>query len=586
MTCRCCSAVKPNATVVSPSGLPARMFHVRARVRRLQSGDSGIELDVLINVRPEDDLTAIQDTLNSATRRNSSFAQTFMQGVLEEFQARGIEVPPALQTATVVTSGVTQLANVEMARSQWVKRPWTWCSNDCGDGVRTREVECSTGNPWACSQESGEPATQEACEDFDACGYDWMCPLGHGSDTPCEEQTSYLVFSALIPTAIFVLCTLRVIQVKLRRPTEGAAKLKNAKVVGDVPWHSSKELLSSRTSIVWDLSHPELHDKVQDVLKVENEAAPLVLHRSQIFEEDGTETAPTIQRQSPWELQYKMYELNQRVEYYSTTNEMWLAGRISNTRVTAVPKPTIMYDVKLGKSEQVRECVPLEYLRDLFVDGEPCSVFSAGLDRWLPAVVYGPQSTVCTSVGYEIMLVGASGYKDEKFNASASCLRRRFPPGSVVEAYEDGVQGWVQATVLQEQVQEDMEVLSAAWEAITAKEFGLVQNPGDPENPLLDSGGETMEAASRRSFASGLASVRAPDKTDVERAQMITARGKANSHGAPRRADDAELCRWSLVEVPVGESKSVLKHCFASQSGADSVSLGCEGLNQADCCPF
>eukprot|EP00929_Paragymnodinium_shiwhaense_P085796 TRINITY_DN4623_c0_g1_i6.p1 TRINITY_DN4623_c0_g1~~TRINITY_DN4623_c0_g1_i6.p1 ORF type:complete len:874 (+),score=126.78 TRINITY_DN4623_c0_g1_i6:391-2622(+) len=552
---------------------PRRLLE-RARARLLQYGAIGIELDCLIEVRPDDDLQAIQDVLAQAEDRTSNLSLTVMENILEEFESRDIEVPAILKAATLATSGVTTMQNIEVPASAWVVTPWTWCSNACGTGNRTRSVECSTGNPAACALRAVEPAAMEVCEDFDACEYDPWCPLGRGSSVSCVEQASIVTGSFFVPTGLFVLCVLRAFQVKLRRPTEGAVLIKNAKELGEIPWYSIKDENDAKVHISWDLSHVELQDKVDEVLKADSakEAVSqsdsyimaLVQQRSEAVEavaDDDEPSSPFLQLDnvdidvSPYAW---MYELDQRVEYYSATHRMWLSGKVSNVSITAVPRSTVIYDITLMQSQQVRECVPLELLRPLFVEGEPCSFFAPRDDRWLPAVIYGAQPAVCTRVGYTIKL--ESGSQDE-LPVPASRLRRRFPAGCLVEAYVDEVDGWVQATVVQEQVQENVELLASSWECVLRKDFGRAHKPGSDDSFEVENGAGSL--ISVHDIVSGLAggTILAPKSEERSRmptprgkgpsqaARMPTPRGKGPSQAAPTRLDGAELCRWSLVDL-------------------------------------
>eukprot|EP00929_Paragymnodinium_shiwhaense_P027395 TRINITY_DN1608_c0_g1_i5.p1 TRINITY_DN1608_c0_g1~~TRINITY_DN1608_c0_g1_i5.p1 ORF type:complete len:1024 (-),score=143.44 TRINITY_DN1608_c0_g1_i5:103-3096(-) len=580
----------------SPSDLLPNM-HDRPTARLLQSASSGIKLDTVIHVRAEDNLTQIQGTLASAGDGTSGFASTLMSNVLLEFETQGVEVPMALKTATVSTKDVNVLQNVEMPKSQWIVSAWTKCSNGCGTGTRTRTIECSTGNPWACSQDSSTrdiplPATSETCEDFDACPYEYFCPLGRDSDAACSAQAVVVIFAHIIPVTIFILCILRAIQIQRRRRTEETNQV--AQNPGyPPPIDNSKEdspapeappavappaaaALAAVAAVAAAAAQaeaspapeaaaaptaaaPKAAGKAAAGARAAGKAAAGKAAAGKAAAKAAAKPKPKPQAKTaappPPVTDHRMYELHQRVEYYSTTDQMWLAGRISNSRVITVPKPTLMYDVTLTgridevtSSEEVRECVPLELVRPVFVEGEPCSFFRTSEDRWLPAVIYGTQSEDCTSTGYKITLV------DEQKNVKvpASCLRRRFPASSVVEAYEDEARGWVKATVIQEQVQESVDSLSAAWDAIVAQRSLLVSNPGDPENPALETG--DGPAISPYTVVSGLA--KAPEHTTSQgQASTTTPRGKGAS---PRRRSGAQICRWSLVELSVGETRKTL----------------------------
>eukprot|EP00929_Paragymnodinium_shiwhaense_P061109 TRINITY_DN3051_c0_g1_i2.p1 TRINITY_DN3051_c0_g1~~TRINITY_DN3051_c0_g1_i2.p1 ORF type:complete len:404 (+),score=42.47 TRINITY_DN3051_c0_g1_i2:197-1408(+) len=365
--------------------------------------------------------------------------------------------------------------------------------------------------------------------------------------------------SFLVPTGVFALCVLLIIRMRLRRPTEGVALLEDAEQLGELSWHTTWEDDDSKLQVIWDLSEAGLQDRLQDLLKVDTPTAPLVHSATAVDEGDDAvwflpaDVAKESARHFMWQ-----YLLDQRVEYYSSTHAMWLPGQISNAGIAMAPKATLVYDVALMSTSQVRECVALELVRPMLMQGEPCSVFSTGTDRWTPAFVYGKQSALATNIGYRVKLVGGA---QSVLHLPASHLRRRFPPGCLVEAFEDEVEGWVEAKVVGEQVQEDVAALAAAWKAVLQESLAVAQNPENAENPGLQSGeGSPINVHSVVSGLAGdykLPAPRAAPKSEADgtsRSVPLTARSTTPRQEAPKRMHGDELCRWTLVEIVIGSS--------------------------------
>eukprot|EP00929_Paragymnodinium_shiwhaense_P064578 TRINITY_DN32367_c0_g1_i2.p1 TRINITY_DN32367_c0_g1~~TRINITY_DN32367_c0_g1_i2.p1 ORF type:complete len:3013 (+),score=569.42 TRINITY_DN32367_c0_g1_i2:2-9040(+) len=555
------SVARPRGSIVArKASLSQGVSDAGVMVRRTQSDDmanlvDGIELDFVIDVRPGDSVAALENKLTQFSNKSSDVYKSFMTATLTEFERRGVEVPSSLRTATLGTTKPLQVQNIQTPVSKWLAFPWSWCSNACGTGNRTRKVECSTGNTVACTIHGAEPVMEEVCEDFDACAYNPMCPLGQGAGMNCETQASIVMGSFVIPVGLFALCVLRAFQVKLRRPLEGEALVKNApKEFGKVAWNRTSTT-ASKTQITWDLFHEDLKDKVEEVLRLEEEP---VLALAKITVEDNDAFSVMLDNNldivdlSPQSYHW-MYDVNQRMEYYSLTHHMWLTGKISNVDVTAIPMPTVIYDVTLLPSQQVRTCCPLETIRPTFAEDEPCSFFSTRDDCWLPAAVYGKQSYACTSVGYRIKLAG--GARDLLCPVPASRLRKRFPAGSFVEVFLDPREGWLRAMVVQERLIENVERLRAQWEAVLDGHLNE-SNPSRKNNWELES--DNGSVISVGTVISGLSATSWHTGHDQ---RPPTPRSAAASQRAPTREDgETELCRWSLVELTLndsGESKIV-----------------------------
>lgn len=122
-----------------------------------------------------------------------------------------------------------------------------------------------------------------------------------------------------------------------------------------------------------------------------------------------------------------------QVEYYSKTHQCWLLGTMS-VAFPAMSSGAARYDVSIGSTGQPRRDVPLDLLRPPLQQDEPVEVWSRSRRRWVPATISGPQSASATTVGYHVLLSGASV---PLANTPAARLRRLYRPGDAVQAAAD-----------------------------------------------------------------------------------------------------------------------------------------------------
>mmetsp|Transcript_9978 Transcript_9978/g.21974 ORF Transcript_9978/g.21974 Transcript_9978/m.21974 type:complete len:516 (+) Transcript_9978:117-1664(+) len=90
--------------------------------------------------------------------------------------AQSYELPPLSPALTVEK-------NFEADRAKWVVYEWERCTTECGKGIQTRKVVCSTGSDDHC-QFSNKPATQRPCEETGKCNQ-WRASPWSPCDTTC-----------------------------------------------------------------------------------------------------------------------------------------------------------------------------------------------------------------------------------------------------------------------------------------------------------------------------------------------------------------------------------------------------------------
>mmetsp|Transcript_32474 Transcript_32474/g.78015 ORF Transcript_32474/g.78015 Transcript_32474/m.78015 type:complete len:501 (+) Transcript_32474:122-1624(+) len=69
-------------------------------------------------------------------------------------------------------SGMDRVGRAKKARkeqSKWLVGPWSVCSTSCGYGVRTRGVKCNSGRDKDCESIFHKPYDKEACEENKGC---------------------------------------------------------------------------------------------------------------------------------------------------------------------------------------------------------------------------------------------------------------------------------------------------------------------------------------------------------------------------------------------------------------------------------
>jgi hypothetical protein len=189
----------------------AEVNELRTRISRLGGGDA--------------DGNPLPADLKSSGA--SMFAH--MEDVLVE---SGQSVPEGIRSmVAVVPFDPEFIREVVVPRNEWMMGPWSECSTSCGEGVRSRILECpgfaaegACGNP---------PATTKKCLKWDECSFNMMCPTRGATqedeevDPPCEQQS---IACILILAAIGLCCIGFYLRRKCRQPIHGTVHLQELNV--------------------------------------------------------------------------------------------------------------------------------------------------------------------------------------------------------------------------------------------------------------------------------------------------------------------------------------------------------------------
>jgi len=73
----------------------------------------------------------------------------------------------------------------------WVASEWSSCSTSCGDGQKSRTVECLDGISKTASDECSprfKPSISQDCSDFSNCQYIWVADVWGGCEPACGES--------------------------------------------------------------------------------------------------------------------------------------------------------------------------------------------------------------------------------------------------------------------------------------------------------------------------------------------------------------------------------------------------------------
>ncbi|CAK0879881.1 unnamed protein product [Prorocentrum cordatum] len=198
----------------SESGIPSRRLTTQ----------QGLWMKIMIQLYDANDATGLTAMLQ--LYGGSSFTDELTSAL----GAAGISIPPGLASAALHV-GTPELSTATVPVARWVAQtPWSSCSADCGEGQRTRAVECLTGITDLCNAnappyytvETYMPQT-EACEQYTSCPYDPFCPSGRNEETGegCEAQASIVVASIVVSFLIVACVVLRFVRRRLakRAPT-------------------------------------------------------------------------------------------------------------------------------------------------------------------------------------------------------------------------------------------------------------------------------------------------------------------------------------------------------------------------------
>ena len=138
------------------------------------------------------------------------------------------------------------------------------------------------------------------------------------------------------------------------------------------------------------------------------------------------------------------YEEGSTVEYFSCHNDQWLLAVVSLAALHMEPLGrdsfvAVVYNVRIGRTQQQRTDVDLRYLRRPLEPHESVEVRTLPSGAWQTArISKAAQSDLGRA--YIVALDGAGG---TSLVVPATSVRRRFPHGSTVFAYRGTTDGWV-----------------------------------------------------------------------------------------------------------------------------------------------
>lgn len=147
-----------------------------------------------------------------------------------------------------------------------------------------------------------------------------------------------------------------------------------------------------------------------------------------------------------------VYEDEAVVEYFSPTHKIWLVGAIHLSIEKSkkwTGNPVFVYNVRVKKSGQMRNRVPVDMLRPPLEPTELVEVFSKrNTGQWMFGTIRGPKAGGNIMKGYKVFLESQAGVAEMLLeNVPSWRIRRRFPARSSIEVYRGMVLGWVKAVV-------------------------------------------------------------------------------------------------------------------------------------------
>jgi len=421
----------------------------------------------------------------------STTMSLLQQTVINKLTAAGEPVPAGFETATIVAA--QEPAFVEeytTTAATWLVMPYGDCDNSCGEGIKTRVVDCPAGK-GACQDTM--PGTQDACTDYEGCPFDPMCPMGRGITPDCSMQLNIMLGSAGLIILCWVLVIIRKIYLKCKPPKEGIVNFPEVMqgatyrvyTPNRIPRGKNKEdktaarvTADGRTHVIWEIDQNFVEAWFQDKEEIygKNEledgnaqqlALPgpeaedgsgIVLHEEAIadkaFDSDSSDDLAmdtygkrvSIKEALPMTGNFVaqfLYQDGERVEYFSQTHQRWVMAKIKVEIHEGDDdnnlEPIVMYDVVMAHGIRHKN-VQLDMLRPPFQHGELVELFSKrNGGSWLPGLIVGEQKAGATMSGYSVSLED----HDEVFQEIPSMrLRRRYPPGLSVAVYRGPREGW------------------------------------------------------------------------------------------------------------------------------------------------
>jgi len=514
----------------------------------------------------------------------SGGAGSFLGALEVELKTAGAPLPQGFAVAAYGEPAVIQQYRVAVV--EWLIGSWSACSSTCGTGSQTREVQCSAAVDSACLGE--KPESEKECEDRAGCPFDIGCPFGQDNGMDCGAQLGLVLGSlaAVGTCCLAVLC--RRLQVARRphkngtvtlpaglkstysiyRPEDASPKGPSQIAAQDGPEVATGD---GKTHVVWKTDKAELKEmfaqrgtQLTFTAKASEDASPeksgrpgmpriagasrtdlealdcefeACLEEVAAFVDDlGDELDELGEITNPWGASrvaeasgnglLPAYLDSERVEYYSSSLNRWLAARVN--LAVGSSSSVVRYDVTISASQQHRVDVSLEDLRRPLRRGEAVEMFSKRAGAWVPVAIAANQASNATNFGYAVELPDGEGQD----KVPAARLRRRYIVGDKVKAYRGSSVGWV---------------------------AGRVVAVSDLEGDSNDGGGEVMEDGA--SGGEPQSPARSPESLDGEAADEKAYHRNASAATQGSRA--SALRQWCLLQVEFeAEGGQADSECF------------------------
>jgi len=209
-----------------PSSVGAEGGNFNRRLDVASQGTLEMRVTVLVDeAEGQGDLSAVADRYqHRLVSGGASDSPAFAQALDLQLQAEGKASPSGL--AVAATGPPAVIDEFVLALAEWLFSAWNPCSSVCGSGARTRHVECSTGEDFACVRDLGEkPDSEQFCEDFGGCDFDPTCPFGQGSGMSCGVQVGVALGGFATVATCSLVCLVRWLQATCRPHTQGIVTL-------------------------------------------------------------------------------------------------------------------------------------------------------------------------------------------------------------------------------------------------------------------------------------------------------------------------------------------------------------------------
>ncbi|CAJ1352857.1 unnamed protein product [Effrenium voratum] len=128
--------------------------------------------------------------------------RVFLARLSEALAVAQLPMPSCFRDPKMGVENVKVEDNFELAESVWVaKSDWSECPAKCGKAWQSRSVACSTSNEFACNASGAKLATEQSCEKYVDCKWEWTCPFSRSASVTCGVQlllTGVAGFAALL----------------------------------------------------------------------------------------------------------------------------------------------------------------------------------------------------------------------------------------------------------------------------------------------------------------------------------------------------------------------------------------------------